>query len=104
MTEQSLEVQLARLDMRVELLERQQDELNDEIKKATKEIAEVTLELKLLAQELRGTIAAAVQSATKPFDRLSWGWRVLAGLGTFTLGVVALVGGVVGIADHFLKH
>lgn len=91
---------MARIDMRVRTLEREMGEIKDDLKAATKEVTETAVEMKLVAQELRSALRSAVATAAKPFDRLSWGWKALVGLGTAVLGLIAAAGGLLSIIDR----
>ncbi len=99
----SVEARVIRLETKFKIMEREVAETRLELDKAVSEIRTVSTELKLSAMEMRSAIALAISTATKPMENLSWGWRVLVGVGSAVLGVVVFIGGLVGIVDHFTK-
>jgi uncharacterized coiled-coil protein SlyX len=90
-------IEIAQLKIRTGVLEREVKELKEALAESTRDISEVSTDLKLAVQELRN-------AAQKPYDKLAVGWRVLAGVGTTVIGFVVVIGGLIGILDHFTKH
>lgn len=95
-----LNERVAQLEARLQTLQEDQRDLSDELKSATKELRALTSEMVSIKTELISAIRAVAAKAAQPFENLSWGWRVLAGIGTVAIGIAGVIGSILGIVAY----
>lgn len=95
---------VSRLEAELDAVERDQAQLHSDLKSATKALTDLTAELRLVKMELTNAINAVASNASRPFENLHWGWRVMAGIGAMVLGFATIISSLLGAYAYFRHH
>lgn len=92
---------VGRIEVRLDMQEREMRHFREDAQKASADIRNLAEEIRTVTAELRTALRQVGEIAAKPFDKLSWGWRVLVGIGGIFLSFAAFISSLLGAIAYF---